>query len=51
MQLLVVFKLEPAVVSISTVNKVNPLLECGRELAGRTVEDPSAVNLVSFADS
>lgn len=51
MQLLIVLKLEPVTVNISTVKKMNPSLECRRQFAGRTVEDPSAVNLVSFVDS
>lgn len=51
MQLLIVVKMKPVVVNISTVNKINPSLECRRELAGRSVEDPSAVNLASFVDA
>ena len=51
MQLLIVLRLEPVTVNISTVKKMNPSLECRRQFAGRTVEDPSAVNLVSFVDS
>lgn len=51
MQLLIVLKLEPVTVNISTVKKMNPSLECKRQFAGKTVEDPSAVNLVSFVDS
>lgn len=48
MQLLIVPKLEPVIVNISTVKKMNPSLECRRQFAGRTVENPSAVNLLAL---